>query len=186
MADYTQKAITPRMQWKPVHDQMIALFIAGYKVDVIAKALNRSRNTVTRVLRDPRAQKAIEVLRKRQFESIHQKVGDRLVALSEQAVSNIAETIETPVRTKEGVPAIGSKAKIHQDNVSFELLARVGFGKQQKSEDSRGLRLSPETEKKLVDGIERARKAEIEFNRAEKVDFEDITEENGQRSGTDG
>jgi len=62
----------------------------------------------------------------------------------------------------------------------------VGYGRQQTKENESGLRLSPETEKKLVDGIERARKAEISYNRGEKVEFEDVTEGNGTRSGTDG
>ena len=172
------------MQWKPIHDQMIALHIAGYNIDAIAKALNRARNTVAGVIHDPRAQKAIEFSRKRTFSTIMTAVDDQMVVLGVKAIDNIAETINTPVRDSEGAPAIGTRAKIHQDNTSFELLSRIGFGKGAQQEEAGGLRLSPETEKKLVAGIERVTKAEMEYKQAEDADFEVITE-NGQGSGSD-
>ena len=172
------------MQWKPIHDQMIALHIAGYNIDAIAKALNRARNTVAGVIHDPRAQKAIEFSRKRTFSTIMTAVDDQMVVLGVKAIDNIAETINTPVRDSEGAPAIGTRAKIHQDNISFELLTRIGFGKGNQPEEAGGLRLSPETEKKLVAGIERATTAEMEYKKVEDADFEVITE-NGQGTGSD-
>ena len=172
------------MQWKPIHDQMIALHIAGYSIDLIAKSVNRARNTVAGVIHDPRAQKAIEFARKRTFSTIMTAVDDQMVVLGVKAIDNIAETINTPVRDSEGSPAIGTRAKVHQDNISFELLSRIGFGKGAQQEEAGGLRLSPETEKKIVAGIERATKAEMEYKRADDVDFEVVTE-NGQGSGSD-
>ena len=164
------------MQWKPIHDQMIALHIAGYSIDLIAKSVNRARNTVAGVIHDPRAQKAIEFARKRTFSTIMTAVDDQMVVLGVKAIENIAETITTPVRDSEGKPAIGTRAKVHQDNISFELLSRIGFGKGGQQEEAGGLRLSPETEKKLVAGIERATKAESEYKKAEDVEFEVVSE----------
>ena len=91
-----------------------------------------------------------------------------LATLGPTALDNIAETIETKVRDSEGKVAIGTKAKVHQDNVSFDLLGRLGFGRTQQKEEAGVLKLSPETEKRLVDGIDRAQKAEIEFKNAEE------------------
>ena len=179
------KEIAPLMQWKPIHDQMIALHIAGYSLDKIAQTLGRARNNVANVIHDPRAQKAIEFARKRTFSTIMTAVDDQMVVLGVKAIDNIAETINTPVRDSEGAPAIGTRAKVHQDNISFELLSRIGFGKGAQQEEAGGLRLSPETEKKLVAGIERATKAEVAFNRGEKVEFEDVTKGNGKGPGSD-
>ena len=170
------RAMLPIVQWKPIHDKMIVLHLADYSIDSIAKTLNRSRNTVANVLHDPRAQKVIEVARKRTYGNIMESVGDKMAVLAPKALSNIAETIETPVRDSEGAVAIGTKAKVHQDNVSFDLLGRLGFGRTPQKEEVGVLRLSPETEKKLVEGVERARKAEVEYNKGDKVEFEDITE----------
>ena len=181
------RAIAPIVQWKPYHDQIIALHLSAYSIDAIAKALRKSRNTVANVLHDPRAMKAIEVARKRTYGKIMQEVGDRMAVLGPTALDNIAETIETPVRDSEGAVAIGTKAKIHQDNVSFDLLGRLGFGRTPTKEEAGVLKLSPETERSLVEGIDRARKAEIEFKRGEKVEFEDVTEsENGTGAGSNG
>ena len=164
------------MHLKPIHDQMVILHIGGYSVDAIAKALGRGRTNVANVLHDPRAEKAIEFARKRTFSAIMTAVDDKMVVLGARAIDNIAETITTPVRDSEGKVAVGTKAKVHQDNISFELLSRIGFGRGGQQEESGGLRLSPETEKKLVEGIKLATKAEIEYNRGEEVDFEVVEE----------
>ena len=176
------RAIAPIVQWKPYHDQVIALHLAGYSIDAIAAALKRSRNGVANVINDPRAQKVIEVARKRTYGNIMEAVGDRMAVLGPKALDNIADTINIPVEDAEGKVAIGTKAKIHQDNVSFELLNRLGFGKGQEKTEAGVLKLSPETEKKLVEGVERARMAEIEFKKGEEVEFVDVTE-SGNGSG---
>lgn len=185
MPSYSRE-IAPIIQWKPIHDQMIALYIAGYSFDAIAKALNRARTTVANVIHDPRAQKAIEFAQKRTFSTIMTAVDDHMVTLGPKAVKNVAETINADIVDSEGRPAIGTKAKIHQDNVSFELLNRIGYSRGGQKEDAGGIRFSPETEKKLIEGIERATKAEIEFKRGEEVEFEEVKDGNGQRSGTNG
>ena len=182
------KPITaPIVRWMPKHDQTVALYIAGYGTDAIANVMRLSKVTIANTIKDPRAQKVIEIARKRTFTSIMTACGDKMTALGVRAVDNIAETINSDIRDSEGEVAIGTKAKIHQDNVSFELLGRIGFGRGSQQEDSGGLRLSPETEKKLVEGVERARKAEIIFRKTEEVEFRDVTSEkgNGKRTGTD-
>ena len=90
------------MQWKPIHDQMIALHIAGYNIDAIAKPLNRARNTVAGVIHDPRAQTAIEFSRTRTFSTIMTAVDDRMVVLGVKALDNLAETIHMPAWDTQG------------------------------------------------------------------------------------
>lgn len=182
------KPITaPIVRWMPKHDQIVALHIASYGTDAIANIMRLSKVTIANTIKDPRAQKVIEIARKRTLGAIMDACGDKMTALGVKAVSNIAETIETDIRDSEGAVAIGTKAKIHQDNVSFELLGRIGFGRGSQQEDAGGFRLSPETEKRLVEGVEKARKAEIVFRKTEEVEFTDVTSEkgNGQRTGTD-
>jgi hypothetical protein len=110
-------------------------------------------------------------------------ISDKMVTLGEQAVDNIADTISTRVEDSEGNVAVGTKAKIHQDNVSFELLDRIGYGKhRQKEAEGGGIQLSPETERKLVEGIDRATKAQIIFEESEKVEITTIeVEDDGKR-----
>ncbi len=184
MPTYSRE-IAPLIQWKPIHDQMIALYIAGYSFDAIAKALGRGRTNVAGVIHDPRAQKAIEFARKRTFSTIMTAVDDQMVVLGAKAIDNIAETINTPIRDSEGKVAVGTKAKVHQDNISFELLGRIGFGRGSQKEDAGGLRLSPETEKKLVAGIKLATKAENDYKQAKDVDFEVVEgSDNGTQAET--
>ena len=175
MPPYSSK-VAPLMKWAPWHDQIVALYVAGYSRQNIAKTLGRCENTVTNIINDPRAQRAMETARKRTYGKMMDAVGDRMVTLGTQAIDNIATTVNEKVLDSEGGPAIGTKAKIHQDNVSFELLSRIGFGKQPQKEDAGTLKLSPETEKKLVDGIERATKAEILYREAEEGEFEEVKE----------
>ncbi len=166
--------VAPIVQWKPIHDQIVALHIAGYGCDAIGTIVGRSKGNVAAVLKDPRAKKATAIARKHTYGSIMNAVGDRMVALGEKAVDNIADTINAELHDEDGKVAVGSKAKTHQDNVSFALLERIGFGRNQKEEGDNGLKLSPETEKKLVEGIEKAIEANVAYEAIEEVPFEEV------------
>ncbi len=174
--------IAPLVQWRPIHDQIIALHIAGYGPDAIVETLGKCRSTVIKTIKDPRGQKIFEIARKRTFSKVMENVEDRMAVLGVQAVDNIALTINEQVIDSEGKPAIGTKAKIHQDNISFELLSRIGFGRSQTQAEGGSVKFSPEAEKKLIDGIEKARKAETEFKKAEIVVEEVKESTNGDQA----
>ncbi len=176
--------VAPLVQWRPIHDQIITLHIAGYGPDAIVETLGKCRSTVIKTIKDPRGQRIFEIARKRAFSKVMENVEDRMAVLGVRAVDNIAQTINEQVIDSEGKPAIGTKAKIHQDNISFELLSRIGFGRSQTQAEGGVLKFSPETEKKLVDGLKKARKAEIEFKEAEIVVEEVTSGENGTEPGS--
>ena len=181
MPQYLTRYGNPITQWKPIHDQIAALHIAGHGPDSIATITGVTKGHVYRVLNDPRTLNVIEFARKRAYGQLMTTIQDKMVGVGEQAIDNIASTINTKVEDSEGNVAVGTKAKIHQDNVSFELLDRIGYGKhRQKDEGSGGIQLSPETEKKLVAGIERAKEAQIIFEKAERVEITTIKEEDGE------
>jgi len=173
----------PIVQWKPVHDLIAALHIAGHGPDSIATKTGVTKGHVYRVLNDPRTLNVIEFARKRAYGQLMTTVQDKMVGLGEKAIDNIAATITTPIEDSEGNIAVGTKAKVHQDNVSFELLDRIGYGKHRQKEDGGGgIQLSPETEKKLVAGIERAKEAQILFERAEEAVVVEVSDDNGKRT----
>jgi hypothetical protein len=159
----------PVANWGPVHDMIISLHVMGYSRDAIASLTDRSPGHITRVIQDPRGKKAIEVIRKRSYKALAASVEERMMVLGRKALENIAQTIDMDVIDDNGNIPVGSKAKVHQDNVSFELLKRIGFGAKSDDAEAGGLRLSPEGEKKFLEGIDRARQAQAEYEKAEVV-----------------
>ena len=182
MPKYLTNYGNPITQWKPVHDQIAALHIAGHGPDSIATITGVTKGHVYRVLNDPRTLNVIEFARKRAYGQLMTTIQDKMVGVGEQAIDNIASTINTKVEDSEGNVAVGTKAKIHQDNVSFELLDRIGYGKhRQKDEGAGGIQLSPEAEKKLVAGIERAKEAQNIFEKAEEDEVVEVSDDNGKK-----
>jgi hypothetical protein len=167
----------PLIHWSPRHDQVLALHIAGYTHEGIALATDFSIGHIRRILRDPRAERALEVLRRRMMGNVLVHVEDRLKALAPLAVDNITETIEGDFEN-------GTKAKIHQDDVSFELLARVGFGRKELAGDKGGVQLPPEEAKRFVDAIEKANRAR-EIHMMPETDVE-VVESGDVESPSDG
>lgn len=143
----------PLKDWRAEYDQVIALRLAGHPVEAIAEVVKYHPDHVRRILRDPRAKQALKVLRKRMMGRTLKAIGDMMVNLAPRALENIQKTIDHN-------PELGSKAKVHQDTVSFELLARVGFDKKGASQEGeKAPQLPKELAEALVTAIERADRA---------------------------
>lgn len=112
----------PIRYWKPVHDKIVGLHLAGWRNVDIAEALDITPITVTRVLADPKGRAIIEGTQKKMREKMRHNIEDALLELSETSVRNIAKTVN------EDIPVM-SKQKVHQDNVGFRLLAILGYDK---------------------------------------------------------
>ena len=136
-----------------------------------------NRDHIRVILNDPRAKKLIALNRKHVLTGLQKEIGDRMIDLGVRSIDNIAQTVEADLRTEDGegnvtVP-VGSAAKKHQDMVSFELLKRIGYGGSPEGEDKeRRPLMSKDTEKRLVEGIERATQAQITYDQAEEAEFE--------------
>ncbi len=170
----------PIVHWSPRHDQVLALHVAGYNPEAIELVTGYTQGHIKRVLKDPRAKKALELLRRRMMGSVLVHVEDRLKALGPQAVKNIADTVN-----EESFEA-GTKAKIHQDNVSFELLSRIGFGRKELTGDRGGIQLPQEEAKRLVDAIDKADRAREIIVNAEEVHAEVVESGDVESSGNGG
>lgn len=167
MPQYLTPNGNPIMNWGPIHDMIISLHVMGYGNEAIASLTEKTRNHIARVIKDPRGQKAIVTVRKSSFKVLAKTVEERMSTLGAQAIDNIAETINENLRGEDGKAPVGTKAKVHQDSVSFELLKRIGYGGRSQEVEPGGIRLSPEAEKRLIDGIERAQTAEADYVRVE-------------------
>lgn len=147
----------PLQQWNVRYDQVLALRLAGHDIETIAQLTSYSPGHVRRILDDPRARQAFKLMRQRMMGTVLKEISEQLVSLAPQAVENLRKTIEADI------PAL-AKGKKHQDDVSFELLSRVGFGKKDSNGDEdKANKIPKELADKLVRAIEQSDKArEIE------------------------
>lgn len=152
-------------KWKPRHNQVLSLHLAGYKNTEIAAILDYSEEHISRVLNDPRARAAIAEIQHRQFKNVRMRLEQKLAKLGEEAVENLAETITANIKA-------GTPAKKHQDKMSWELYDRI-FGAEDDQEPD-GPTFSPETEQRLAEALEESQM----IREAEEVDaVEKETEE---------
>lgn len=157
------QALTPDREltvenWKPKHDRVLQLHLAGYQITTIADITGYSREWVSDLINDPRAQQRIEKMRERLYDQLEEDLAIKMKFLGPKAVENIRETLE-------GDHDPGSKAKKHQDKMSFELLDRIGHGKSSSDDERKGgggVVLSGEDSERLVEAIEKSNKAREE------------------------
>jgi predicted transcriptional regulator len=162
----------PIKYWKPVHDQIIGLYLSGWEQKAIAEYLDMTQATVSRVISDPKGQAIIEGTQKKLREKMRHNIEDAILELSEKSVRNIAKTVN------EDVPVM-SKQKVHQDNVGFRLLAILGYDKAssagaQASSSNQPL-LSEEQGERLITAIQKADEAK----EVHAIEGEDYTIEDG-------
>lgn len=160
----------PVVKWSPKHDQVVALRLAGYDVMSICATTGYSDVQVRRILKNPRAKKAMEAARERMLGKFLVGIQDQMVSLGPRALKNIAQTIRQDTE-------VGTKAKVHQDNVSFELLSRLGFSKKASRENGDGVRgalLDRDMQERLVTALEKSNKAREIHANAEEVEYEEV------------
>lgn len=168
----------PIQHWSPSHDQVVMYHLYGMSNVEIGATVGYSRWHVEKILRDPRAQNAKEVLRKRILGGAMAQIEERMGALGIQSIKNIAKTIE------DTTAELGTRAKKHQDDVSFELLSRIGFGRKGPESEAGGIHLPKEEAQQLVAAIEKANTAREIIASAEEVPYSEESDSNG--SGLDG
>lgn len=157
--------------WKPAHDRILLLYIGGYKIKDIAKITGYCREHVGQLLQDPRAQNRIDKVRKRLYGQLEDDITTKMKMLGNEAVDNIRRTLMEDHKA-------GSRAKKHQDKMSFELLDRIGHGKSSgKDTDSGGgVELSEEDAGRLIEALEKSEQAreehEIEMEPGEDGAYE--------------
>lgn len=157
-------------KWKPRHSQVVFLHVAGYSNKSIAAQTDFNPEHVSYLLNDPRAQKAIREIEERMFKNFDQRTRRKMQALGDMAIDNIAQTVMADLSDV----SVGSKAKKHQDDVSFELLDRIGYGRKQASRpgDDQGTQLPEQVGERLAEAIEKSEVAE-QADEIEMVETED-------------
>lgn len=139
------------VHWKPIHDQIVAFRIMGYNNLEIAEFTGYNKDHISDILNDPRALKAVSEAQGRIRKEMMNGIGDRLVGLAQVGVRGLEKTVR-------GDFEAGTRAKAHQDNVTFGLLDRIGYGKKTEitTKGSNGIQLSRDTEERLVSALEKA------------------------------
>ena len=171
----------PIVHWQPRHDRVVMLHIYGLTPDAIADDTGYTAPAVRRILKDPRAQRALEVLRQRMLGNAMQTIQDRMTGLGIKAVKNISDTIDQDFDH-------GTKAKIHQDDVSFELLARIGFGRKDQTAQGGGggIQLPKEEAQQLVAAVAKANRAREIHAMPEEENVVTVESAELERSNGDG
>lgn len=157
--------------WRHKYDKVIFLKLAGWEHHQIADEVNLSISRVNVVLNSRPGKERMEMWRKRLEERAMSTIEEDLVSLGKRAVFNIAETINAEVSLK-------SRAKKHQDTVSFEVLARIGFGKMEKKkiEAPEGISGLPvELQERIATALEKSEEATRIFELPEEeAEFTDV------------
>lgn len=149
--------------FKPKHDQIVMLHLAGYDNREIKEMTGICETTVSSILNHPQALALIEAGRQRMRENLLQSIDDRLLGLASRSVENLEKTLNS-------VPKLGTTQKRHQDRVSLDVLGMIGYGKPKANENS-GRALSDAMAEKLSNALEKAQKVqEIQVIEATVVD----------------
>lgn len=148
------KVNEPR-NWTHQYDKIVFLKIQGWDHTQIADEVSLSVTRVNVVLNSQPGKDRMEEWRSRLKDRVMSTIEDDLLSLGKQAVVNISETIHAEVGMK-------SRAKKHQDQVSFEVLARIGFNKTERKtvDTSSGLAgLKPELQERIARALEKSDEA---------------------------
>lgn len=150
--------------WKPKHDQVVSLHLAGYSNIRIGQIIDYTPEYVSAILCDPRALAAVMEFQRRIRDRSIEDIENYIVELAEKSIRNIAVTVE-----HEFDP--GSKGKEHQDAVGFKLLACLGYDGQRRGEQRvQPIQMSREMEERLVNAMEKTREVDMLIAEAEEVE----------------
>lgn len=143
--------------WLPIYDQMVIMFIAGATYQQISDELDYSTTRIGYVLKSEAGQARIREFVEKINERALAGIGAKFTELAQKAVINLEETINAQI------PIQALKAKKHQDFVSIKVLEMAGFGKGgEKAKKPDQPLMSPDGEKKLIEAIKMADRAQIE------------------------
>lgn len=143
------------VNWSIIHEQIVALHIAGKLNKEIALIVDRTPERVSQVLNSDRAKEIIQRVRLNMRERMREEIETRLVVLAEESVGRLEETVEAEF-------LLGSKAKEHQDSVAIQVLKGTGFLSKDFSADGETKRppLNNQQAERLIHALEKANRAE--------------------------
>ena len=144
---------TAVVTWKPIHDQVVMLYLAGYGNIEIGTALGLTPEHVGQLILDPRARALIQKGRNSIVNGVMQEIDTKLVGLARKSLDNLERTVNAVIPVRH-------PAKRHQDKVGVDLLKMIGYGSESGSargQDS-GSQMSPEAIDRLSRALERSEK----------------------------
>jgi predicted transcriptional regulator len=131
--------------------RIVALHISGHSREVIAEQLGITPATVTNALKSREGQAILEDAKRRMRENVFGRLESEILVLAERGVQNIRQTMEANF-------ALGSRGKIHQDQVSLKMLGIIGYTEDSMSERRKtaGAQLNDDLAKALLKAIDKA------------------------------
>lgn len=174
--------------WKPIHEQVVMLHLAGYINTEIAEITGYTPTRVAALLLDPRARELIEEGRKAVVEKLLDNIDGRLVQLATRSLDNLEKTVNADI-------AVKHRAKVHQDKVGMKLLEMIGYGGSNNRQgvsgggDPTGNALPVEVAERLTRALERSERVQqIDIKQKEVSVVEQAEEivEVPVKTGTDG
>lgn len=149
----------PTQKWGPKHDQVVFLHCLGYDNILIAAELGIGKMYVSKLLRDPQAQRKILEFRKKTQKNLIEGVEGRLLRLADESVKRLEETMGEQFE-------LGTRAKEHQDKTALSLLRGTGFLKSEVVKEKQVDSLTTEQANLLQSAINKS----MQFREAEVVD----------------
>lgn len=161
------KGLAPIVKWTPLHENVVHLHCCTWPNEKIADKLEITPQRVSQILSDPKAQAIIKAVIMRQRDMMMGEVGDGLLALAHKGIKRIAETIDEDTE-------VGTRAKVHQDRMSLELVKLVSTNKE---EEKKERSLSESLAKRLVAALEKTNEVDEYHGRVVEGEVEIEEEE---------
>ena len=128
------KANNLAQAWPVRNDQIVLMLLAGAKQKDVAKEFSLTRQMVSRIANDPRAEEIIRVARETITNNLLSGIEEQLDLATKLSMKVVRRTLDADIH-----PA--HKAKANQDRVAISILRGRGFLSQESSEDT-GLKIS--------------------------------------------
>lgn len=159
--------LAPVKKWSHRHEMIVYYHVVHMmNGNQIAEIVNLSPGRVSQILNDPYAVKRIKEVRDKIRVSILENVDLRLTRLGDQALQNLEHTLNR----KDLDLVLHTDQKKHQDNLSFNVLTKLGMiGKEDgdKDKDSGNKELTAPLMKKVLYALEKSNEAD-EIRRGER------------------
>jgi hypothetical protein len=107
--------------FKPHHEVMVLLHVAGKKNYEIAEIVGCDKQTVSNILGDPKAIALIAEARGQLKAGFLSNIGMRVMVLANRSLDNLEKTVNANIPVRH-------PSKRHQDKVGLELLKMIGYG----------------------------------------------------------
>jgi hypothetical protein len=155
MSKKKSKAVEkPWPLWK---DQVVLFYMSGMTQEEVATHMSgighkMTRQSVSNILKDPRAGEIIAAARSKFKEVLIEGIGDELDVASKLALKAIKKTLEAEIHPIH-------QAKANQDRVALKVLSGRGFLREDSRNEDAGLQVPPDQFERLVKAMERSNRA---------------------------